>query len=270
MDTIPRCDLARPPVQIARANNWGQAYRLTDTGCPAYDGSADSLLSIFGWMGVERGLRWKPQGGTTFCNVYATDVANACGVFLPRLWWVPAAIKSFQGGIPVGAVIGKTAIELSANALYRWLAGPYSDDFGWRRAADLEEAQAAANNGRPVVICARKTNEAHAGHIAVIAPESDRCRARRAPDGTIIAPVQSQAGATNREISNVGPWWTGTGSGMAEWGAWINDSAQTATLPEPVEPAHDAPEFSWKAVDADNDPEFLKNFLDSLADKNAV
>lgn len=269
---VPRCDLPRPNVTIARANASGQAYRLTEPGCPPYDGTAESVMAILRWHDVERGGRWKPLPATTYCNVYATDVAHACGVYLPRVWWAQAAIKSFQNGTPVSAVYAKTVVELSANMLYRWLAGPFSVDFGWRLVT-LTEGQDAANQGRPVVICARKVVEAHSGHISVLAPETDTVRAVRDAAGNVRLPAQSQAGGRNELHAVARNWWGG--ADMAEWGVWVNDAAVSASadanadLPTPTLLAN-APEEGWHPVSPESDPDFMASLLDSLSDPNVA
>ena len=221
MTLIPRCDL-KASSPILRANDWGHPYRLTEAP-PAYDRTPASLHAIFSWFGVERGGRWRPKPGTTYCNVYATDVAQACGVYLPRVWWSDSSLKKIEKGELVTPTYGSTVVELSANALFRWLSGPHSESFGWYRLNELATAQNLANEGYPVVICCRKKVESSPGHIAVVGPESDTVKAvKDAADFTLL-PVLSQAGAKNEELGVAGhpPWWTS--DGMAEWGAWYND-----------------------------------------------
>jgi hypothetical protein len=180
------------------------------------------MVDIIRWLGVEKGGRWTPKPGTTYCNVYATDFAHACGVYLPRVWWTSSAEATLSSGGSVAASYVTTAQELSANALFRWLAGPHSAEFGWRRTASLTDAQAAANGGQPAVICCRKKVESSPGHIAVVAPESHVLGAKRDPaSGEVILPVLSQAGARNQELGIATSWWTSPD--MAEWGAWYQD-----------------------------------------------
>ena len=216
---IPRCDLDSPK-SVLRNQGWGQAYRLTENG-PAFDGSPESLISIIKWLGVESGARWKPTPSSTYCNVYATDFCHACGVYLPRVWWSKEAEADLQSGKEVKAVYGKTAFELSANALYRWLDGPISSSMGWTRTSSVTEAQRSANSGSPVVICARKKIDSSPGHVSVLAPECGGLTAERIGD-EVKRPVQSQAGAKNEELGLAGGWWEM--KDMAEWGIWVHDS----------------------------------------------
>lgn len=190
---------------------------------PRYDASPASIHAIISWLDVERGARWRPKPGTTYCNVYATDFAHACGAYLPRVWWNMSAEKLLAGGVVVKPSYASTVMELSANALYRWLSGPHSSTFGWRRTASLTVAQEGANRGAPVVLCCRKKVEFSPGHIAVVAPESDVVKATRDASGEVVLPVLSQAGAKNEELGVAGnpPWWTS--KDMAEWGIWVHD-----------------------------------------------
>ena len=221
MSQLPKCDLAASTV-VLRSNSWGHAYRLTEKS-PSFDHTPVSIHEIIKWLGVEKGDRWKPKPGSTYCNVYATDFAHACGVYLPRVWWNSSSESKLSSGMQVSPTYNGTVIELSANALFRWLSGPHSSTFGWRRVFSFTEAQSAADIGIPVVICARKKSEASPGHIAVIAPESDVVKPVRNASGEVVLPVLSQAGAKNEELGVASAWWTS--SDMAEWGMWICDSA---------------------------------------------
>lgn len=220
MSQLPECDLSAP-FSILRANSWGHAYRLTEKS-PAYDHTPDSLHEIIKWLGVEKGNRWRPIPGSTYCNVYATDFAHACGVYLPRVWWNYDSELKLISGMTVAPMYNKTVIELSANGLFRWLSGVHSAHFGWRRVFSFTEAQSAADIGMPVVICARKKSESSPGHIAIIAPESNAVKPVRDSKNEVVLPVLSQAGAKNEELGVASAWWVS--SGMAEWGMWINDS----------------------------------------------
>ena len=217
MNQLPRCDVT-PSGSVLRANAWGQAFRLTEVA-PHYDGSVDSVHQIIKWLGVEKGGRWKPIPGSTYCNVYATDFAHACGVFLPRVWWNSSAESALVAGKDVKPEYGKTVMELSANALFRWLNGPHSDSFHWKKTMSLTDAQGAANCGLPVVICCRKKVESSPGHIAVVAPETDVIKAKRDDNGDVLLPVLSQAGAKNEELGVASSWWESRD--MAEWGVWM-------------------------------------------------
>lgn len=258
---------------ILRRNAWGQAYRLTEDA-PVYDGSPESVHAIVRWLGVEKHARWTPKGGTTYCNVYAHDLCNAMGAYVPRVWWSKTAQTMLENGHEVRPVYASTVYELSANALFRWLAD-HSDKFGWRRTADLHEGQDFANRGHAVVICSRRKVEAAPGHISVVVAESPRAYAKLSLDGESFHPVQSQAGGRNVECAPLGPWWAGRE--MAEWGCWIHDPhplADTDPLPPPPDTDPQTPTSrssqNMRAVDApiiDWSPQFdARPFVESLAD----
>jgi len=219
-------------MTATRRNINARAYRLRELDLPTHDGTAESTLRIITWLGVERHERWRPGNGVTCCNIYAHDLCALLGGYVPRVWWLPAALAEMRTGQSPTVRYAATVGELSANGLFHWLA-KFASDFGWRRADTLDEAQAAANDGHAVVICARRTVEAQPGHISVVVPESDRCCARRDAHGRVLQPVQSQAGGTNVEIGVLGgPWWRGTE--MAEWGVWVHDPAHdTDRVPAP-------------------------------------
>lgn len=216
-----------PNGETLRANAWGQAYALTETP-PSVD-----TIDIVRWLAVERHARYRPHAGTTYCNVFAYDACNAIGAYLPRVWWTPDAVAAIQRGDAPAPKLNITVQELSANALFAWLA-QWSASFGWVRSASLDEAQDAANGGRAVVICARNRNAGHSGHISVVCPETDTVTALRGESSAVKLPVQSQAGGKNYELSVMGPaaWWLAPT--FAEWGIWIHEPAKSRdTLPAP-------------------------------------
>lgn len=223
-----------PLVPVKRTNGNGRAYRLSESSAPTHDGSPESTLAIVSWLAVEQHERWRPGGGQTFCNVYATDVAWLMGAYLPRVWWLPAALAEFARGTTPTVRYAATVGELSANALFRWL-DQWSMHFGWRRSVSMDEAQLAANRGHCVVICARHKVEVSSGHISCVAPESDRARALRDGQGVLL-PVQSQAGGRNVElgVTPPGAWWL-SGS-FAEWGIWIHGGEHALADTEPAPP----------------------------------
>lgn len=262
---------------ILRKNAWGQAYRLTEDA-PQYDGSPESVHEIVNWLGVEHNARWTPKGGTTYCNVYAHDLCNLLGAYVPRVWWSPTALALLDNNRDVQPVYASTVFELSANALFRWLVD-HSAAFGWRRTQDMDEAQNAANRGHAVVICSRRKVEAAPGHISVVVAESARCMR------SSVSPVQSQAGGRNMEVGLTGRWWAG--AEMAEWGAWIHDPLQVADtdpLPPPPDTQPDTPtskssqgmravnapivDFEWR-TETDARP-FLETLVDEDDDKGAA
>ncbi len=160
--------------------------------------------------------RYKKKGGTTYCNVYATDMVNAMGGYLPRVWYADLGIakkltleEMQKNNVPV--------VELSANNIGAWLA-KWGGDFGWQRTADAKQAQAAANSGQVAIIQASKADGIAAGHVGVIMAEGAGHAHTTAKDGS-FQPLQSQAGASNFEYSDTAKpgagisdtWWKGDG-----------------------------------------------------------
>jgi hypothetical protein len=160
--------------------------------------------------------RYKKNGGTTYCNVYGTDMVNAMGGYLPRVWYADLGIakkmsqeEMKKNNVPV--------VELSANNIGAWL-NKWGSDFGWTRTASAKDAQAAANAGRVAIIQASKIDGVSAGHVGVIMAEGNGHEHTTGKDGS-FQPLQSQAGATNFEYSDKPTaaggisdnWWKGDG-----------------------------------------------------------
>ena len=160
--------------------------------------------------------RYKKKGGTTYCNVYATDMVNAMGGYLPRVWYADLGIarkmsqeEMKKNNVPV--------VELSANNIGAWL-NKWGGDFGWTRTKSAKEAQEAANAGRVAIIQASKIDGVTSGHVGVIMAEGNGHAHTTGKDGS-YQPLQSQAGASNFQYSDTPPagagisdsWWKGEG-----------------------------------------------------------
>ena|GEM_PF-5074286 len=207
--------------------------------------------AIIETLKVTSSKRYEAKPGTTYCNVYAYDVVTAMGGYLPRVWWNEWYLPDMQSGaiqvVPVpdyreaqshakakgqattpkalgkiASIWGETTHELSANDLAAWF-NAWGASFGWRRTADMHEAQDAANGGKIVVISAGKIDSAASGHISVIIAEDSTLGGHHAPGATKVdpatkktvpaggmgAPLQTQAGATNFKYGDdkTGHWW---------------------------------------------------------------
>ncbi|WP_119421674.1 SH3 domain-containing protein [Desertibaculum subflavum] len=213
-------------TDITRHRDGGRAFPIGEADRPppvAGDAAARraGLLAIIDWLDVESGERWLANGTTTFCNIYAHDVCHLAGVYLPRVWWTPKALMRLGSGEPVAAAYGETVRELSANDLADWFED-YGPSFGWRRLFDLDALQASANQGRPAIIVAQRTDLDRSGHIQLVAPEHAAHAAHRA-DGKVIRPLQSQAGVTNFRYGFLGSgsWWSG--SEFRKHGFWAQE-----------------------------------------------
>ncbi|HEY5934755.1 MAG TPA: DUF4157 domain-containing protein [Kofleriaceae bacterium] len=155
---------------------------------------ADALL-------IPGSTRHKPvanaEGQDTWCNVYAFDVVNAMGGYLPRQWWTDDAIEDFAAGEEPSSA---RVTQLTANQLYDWMEDWGVPHFGWDSVTTPEEAQAEANLGRIVIILASTGDEdiAGSGHVSVVMTKTeDRQPPTATETNNEYVPLQSQAGAQN-------------------------------------------------------------------------
>jgi hypothetical protein len=180
------------------------------------------LNAIIDYLAVDKVAhrRYQPREGKTFCNIYAHDYCHLAGVYLPRVWWTPAAIEKLAQGQTVQPPLYNTIDEVRANGLFGWLRD-FGLRFGWRRTGDLAKLQQDANLGAVALIVARRHDEGPPGHITAVIPESSGLTARRNPQGQVIAPVQSQAGRRNfRRDTGPAQWWLG--GDFAEFAFWVH------------------------------------------------
>jgi hypothetical protein len=146
------------------------------------------------------------------------------GAYLPRVWWTDKALLRLQAGETVPVVYPGTqpgtVNEKTANSLNEWFKD-WGGHFGWRRTLDLDDLQAAANEGKVCITVARSKTDYHNGHghIVAVVPETGDFRAKKS-NGKVIATVQSQAGRSNFKY-RVNHWWDdGT---YVDFGHWIHD-----------------------------------------------
>ena len=139
-------------------------------------------------------------------------------MYLPRVWWTPGAIEQLGKGGKVEPLYEKTIDEQRANDLFRWL-GDFGPRFGWRQTGTLTKLQEAVNLGGIGIIVARRKSDGRSGHIVAVVPETNDQKAKRDSDGSVTAPLQSQAGVTNfRYRAAPTQWWTGEQfAGSAFW-----------------------------------------------------
>ncbi|PYK09782.1 MAG: hypothetical protein DME61_05390 [Verrucomicrobia bacterium] len=181
------------------------------------------LAAIIDWLAVDKPAhkRYQPTGGgTTFCNIYAHDYCFLANVYLPRVWWTPGAIEQLAKGETVEPLYEKTIDEQRANNLFRWLCD-FGPRFGWRQTGTLTKLQDAANLGGICIIVAQRKIDGKSGHIVAIVPETDDQKTKRDSDGSVIGPLQSQAGVTNfRYRATTAQWWKG--KQFADSAFWIH------------------------------------------------
>lgn len=207
------------PANALSLNEPGQPKRnLTDAPAEL----KQSLLSIIEWLNVDKPahLRYQPGNNSTFCNIYAHDYCYLAGVYFPRVWWTQSAIAKLATHQTVEPLYGNTIEEMRANNLFRWLRD-FGELFGWRQTGELTKLQNAANIGGVGMIIARRKDEGRSGHVTIVAPENILGSAKRAADGTVTVPLQSQAGSRNFKLGRGVPdWWLG--EQFAEHAFWIH------------------------------------------------
>ena len=205
---ITEVHLSEDNRSSARDGIGGQAYPIGERARPARQKRPRDVAKLISWLRVEASARYQPRSGNTYCNVYAYDYCYFAGVYLPRVWWTPAALVDLATGKPVKPYYGQTVHELNANSLFAWLKD-YGPRFGWLRTYELTALQQAANTGGVALICAQRVALALPGHIAAVVPENDRFQAVR-NGGGVQRPLQSQAGAANYRYGTASTaWWVG-------------------------------------------------------------
>lgn len=120
--------------------------------------SPELLVRVAAQFDVENCPRYRPYGGTTFCNIYVSDVTEALGAEIPH--WV-SSVDGFTPAPP-----GHGNMELLVNpTIERLSAGRW----GWKELPDSQHATSLANLGMPVV-ATYMAERHHHGHIAVVLP----------------------------------------------------------------------------------------------------
>lgn len=215
---VPPAHLRRDRSDVTRCRAGSWAFSLGEASRPAFDPASDpadrarSLLDIVRWLDVGNPahLRYWPQRGATYCNIYAHDYCDLAGAYLPRVWWTERALLHWQRGEQVPARYDDTVRELNANALHDWLAD-HGPGFGWHRETNLTTLQAAANGGDACLIIARRRDLNRSGHVSLVIPEHGDTLARRDHSGCVTRPVESQAGTHNHcvVVHQGAAWWLG-------------------------------------------------------------
>ncbi len=175
----------------------------------------------------------------TYCNIYAYDVVTALGGYLPRLWWTDSMESKIQNGEINESEIaikydGGVTKEMRANMLNDWMS-KHGESFGWVKAASMEAAQSAANDGNIVIILASNKKDTKPGHVNVILAETDQHQSETLSDGSYL-PLQSQAGGVNFKYSTYAEnpkWWEN--STHKNGAAWICMGKPNSPLLSPEE-----------------------------------
>lgn len=215
------------PGVITKRRGIATALSLNEPNQPGRGGTTAEVLrqelaAIVGWLDTENPayLRYQPRDGLTFCNIYAHDFCHLAGVYLPRVWWTSKALIALAKGNPVEPKLGATTSEVVANELFAWLRD-FGPTFGWRSTGTLTKLQTEVDQGAIGVIVARRKEGNRPGHIAIVVPETSVESAKRNSAGEVVAPLQSQAGATNfRYGTGKTDWWRG--EQFADFSFWLH------------------------------------------------
>lgn len=181
------------------------AFSINDPSAPKRVGKkntdqVDSIHDVIDYLDVEESARYLPNGGLTYCNIYAHDYAHLCGCYVPRVWWQASAIDDLQSGKDVEESYGKTVYEINANGIHDWFLD-YGGEFKWKQATEVMELQERADAGSVCFIVARRKDTSRSGHIAAVVP---RTQGHASDDW----PVESQAGSVNYQYQiKYQAWW---------------------------------------------------------------
>lgn len=196
-----------------------QDYQINLSSLSEPEPRISNIHKVVNYLDVENKRRYAPTSKSTFCNIYAYDVAYCLNCYLPHVWWTSLAIASHEKGQAVKAVYGKTIIELNANATTDWLE-EQSTAYGWKRIFNLTDLQEAVNQGNLGIIAAQRINLNEAGHIVAVVPETNNIQSRR-DNNRVLSPLQSQAGRNNRKYFT-GNWWENPRK-FRKFGFWFNE-----------------------------------------------
>jgi hypothetical protein len=179
---------------------------------------AAGIHNVVEYINVEQSRRYTPNAHSTYCNIYAYDLAYCVGAFLPRVWWTPDAIALMQRGQVLTPRYDQNVTEYTANYICNWFE-QYGPSFGWLRVFDLTTLQTEVNKGTLGIIVGQRINMNNPGHIVGIIPEDDKHKAEE-HNGKITSPLQSQAGAKNKKYYSGYNWWEDS-SRFKKFGFWV-------------------------------------------------
>jgi hypothetical protein len=222
---LPEAHLITSKTVTRNGKDW--AYPLAEPGfsriklnnLPLVEDKIEAIYTVLDFLNVEKSARYAPNSKSTYCNIYAYDVTYCLNKYVPRVWWYQRSLDSIAGGENVKPAYGKTVYELNANAITDWFED-YGAVFKWKRIWNLEDLQSEVNTGKIGIIVAQRINLNSPGHIVAVIPENADHKANRSASGEIIAPLQSQAGATNRKIFSGSRWWDNPGK-FGKFGFWV-------------------------------------------------
>ena len=161
-----------PPPPVAASSNLRNTQGWVPTDAPVKSDpsnrSAQNYAAVIDQFDVENNPRYTPRDGNTWCNIFLWDVTRAMGAEIPHYW---------QGR------------ELDANATADWLR-EHGREYGWTPISEAG-AQAAANEGKPVVVAWK--NPGGIGHVGIVRPG----------EANANGPALAQAGSRNLNNGHV-------------------------------------------------------------------
>jgi len=173
--------MGHPPTTVAKTN----AGRPVDAPITGNSYRNPELYNqVLDQFSVERNARYAPRNGNTYCNIYVWDTTRAMGAEIPH--------HLDKQGNPIflgkpGDPLPEGYHEMNANETVGWL-GKHGNEYGWRTVT-AQEAQALANQGKPVVGGWINPDGSKAGHMAMVRPGG--------PNIGSAGPQIAQAGGTN-------------------------------------------------------------------------
>ena len=219
LPSIEETSLQIPPVhyppgnRIINRNGTSRVFPLNEQGLIKFDLKTESdiekrkkkIQDVIEYLDVEHSARYAPDSTSTFCNIYAYDVAYCLSAYLPRVWWTPDSIIKLKNQEDVAIQYDKTVTELTANRISDWF-DKFGLSFGWHRLFDLNTFQDEVNKGQLGILVAQRINLNNPGHIVAVVPETPTNAVKRI-NGQVIAPLQSQAGRINKKYFAANTWW---------------------------------------------------------------
>jgi hypothetical protein len=137
----------------------------------------------------DRDAEDESPGNHTHCSAFAAAAAKRLGVYLLR--------PPEHGQL------------LLANAQADWLAGEAGAQAGWRKVANMQEAQRLANQGTLVLVLYRNPDRHVPGHIAIVRPSEKSAKALEENGPEIIMAGEHNHAKTNIRIgfsNHPGAW----------------------------------------------------------------
>jgi hypothetical protein len=168
----------------------------------------ESYRKLIDKLDVENSIRYQRTIEDTYCNVYSFDYCYFSNIYLPTVWWTPAALQKVLEGETPEVIFGETVDHIYSSAIHDWFL-EWGTHFGWKKMHSVDEMQQEVNtNGGVGIICAKRKIKGLSGHIVPVVPETPQHQAYR-ENGKVLYPLQSQAGKVNYKYfaAEKKDWW---------------------------------------------------------------